>query len=506
MDELTTKKTDAKSQTSYKKGMKGIAIFGGLQIYKIALSVLTTKVSAVFLGPVGTGIYGLISSILMSVESVVCCGLGTSSVKDIAEAKARDDEESLAKTYAVLRWLLWLTAIVGTLGIIIFAPQLSRLAFGNADYAMWLRIVSVTIITNQLVSGQGAVLTGLQRYKLIANQRMIAGVLGAVISIVLYWTMGINGIVPVILLTSFVNFAVSYIMVRKAKIRAYRIGIVGAIKQGGPMFRMGISIGLSYTLTHLAGFAIRAFIADMSDVATVGLFTASFSLINTYVGLVFSSIESDFYPRLTASCGNRDEYRVTMLNEIELLIFLLTPLIAIMITFAQPVLAIFYSTKFYAARTIIGWTALSMLLRVPGWAMSIGLIARGETKIYFRSQMMFLFYQLGLNMLGFWYGGLTGLGVSYSISQLLYSIQNYLIQRRRGWFVAERGIRMLMLVAVGTGFLLCLLSTFVDSWLQYAVGGLGCAAICYWSLRELNKRLPIISIIKKKILKRSTNS
>lgn len=150
------------------------------------LSVITTKVSAIFLGPVGNGIYGLISSTLVTIESVVCCGLGTSAVKDISQANAKGDVTGIASSYAVLNWLLWITGLAGTIGIIIFAPQLSKLAFGNTDYESWFRILSVTILVNQLISGQGALLTGLQQYKLIARQRIIAGVIGAVISIICY--------------------------------------------------------------------------------------------------------------------------------------------------------------------------------------------------------------------------------------------------------------------------------------------------------------------------------
>ena len=93
------------SRKTYKKGLKGIAVFGGLQVYKILLSVLTTKVSALFLGPVGSGIYGLISSTLTTVEAVVGCGLGTSAVKDISQGKAKNDEQSIASVYTVVNRL-----------------------------------------------------------------------------------------------------------------------------------------------------------------------------------------------------------------------------------------------------------------------------------------------------------------------------------------------------------------------------------------------------------------
>lgn len=489
------------SAKTYKKGLKGIAVFGGLQVYKILLSVLTTKVSAIFLGPSGSGIYGLISSTLITVESVICCGLGTSAVKDISQAKANGDADGIASSYVALNWLLWITGLVGTIGVIVFAPQLSKLAFGNTDYQSWFRILSVTILVNQLISGQGALLTGLQQYKLIARQRIIAGIIGAIVSITCYSLLGINGIIPVILLTAIINLIVSLIVIRGIRIKHCRMNLFGAIRTGGPMFKMGVSIGLSYAMSSLAGFIIRAYIANLSDVATVGLFTASFSLINTYLGLVFSSIESDYYPRLSASCANDNEYRNVMLNEMELLLLLLTPLVALLIVFAQPVLAIFYSTKFYAAKTIICWSALSMLIRVPGWAMSIGIISKGDTVLYLKSQIAFIVYQLALNILGFKYGGLTGLGISFAISQLFYSAQNYYIQKKKTGITLNHTVMAILALTIVVTFILCLMATFVSSSVQYIVGGIICTMTICFCFKELNKRLPVINYIKTKIIK-----
>lgn len=489
------------SGKTYKKGLKGIAVFGGLQVYKILLSVLTTKVSAIFLGPTGSGIYGLISSTLVTTESIISCGLGTSAVKDISQANTNRDVNGVTTIYTALNWLVWITGLIGTVGIIVFARQLSDLTFGCEDYISWFRILAVTILVNQLISGQGALLTGLQQYKLIARQRIIAGLIGASISIVCYSLFKIEGIVPVILLTSVSNLAVSLIVIRGVGIGRCRMNLSEALKIGNPMFRMGISIGLSYALTNLAGFTIRTYISNLSDVATVGLFTASFSLVNTYLGLVFSSIESDYYPRLSATCDKNEEYRSVMLHEMELLLFILTPLVALLIVFAQPVLAIFYSTKFYAAQTLICWSALSMLIRVPGWAMSIGIISRSETVVFLKSQLAFIVYQLIMNIIGFRYGGLTGLGVSFAVSQLFYTLQNYYIQKKMTSFALSNTIAIVLSVSIGITLILCLIATFADSITHYSIGSIICGGTIWYCINELNKRLPIINYIKTKVLK-----
>lgn len=485
------------TQQLYKKSFKGIAVFGGLQLYKIALSIITTKVSAIFLGPVGTGVYGLFTSILGFAESIACCGLGTSAVKEISQANSKDGED-VSTVYTVLNRLVWITGFLGSLLVFLFAKQLCNIAFGNSEYINWLRILSITVLLNQLQSGQGALLTGLQRYRLIAKQRMLNGFLSAVLSIGCYSCFGIDGIIPVILLTSFINLVVSCVIVRSLNIRTISMRWIDILNNGAPMFKMGVSIGLSYALTTLAGFALRAYIAQLSDVATVGLFTASYSLINTYLGLVFSSIESDYYPRLSACLHSGEEYRKTMLSEIELLMLLLTPLVLILIIFSQPVLAIFYSSKFYAAQYIIAWSAMSMLVRVPSWAMSIGLISMGETKLYLKNQMAYIVYQLGISILGFTFGGLSGLGISFVIIEVIYCIQNYLIQRKLSELKIQSSILVQWILAIGVTLGMCLLISFGSKILHYTIGtlvSLSVASYCVW---QLNKRMEILLMLKNK--------
>ncbi len=486
------------NQNTYRKGLKGIAIFGGLQFYKILLSILTTKVSAIFLGPAGCGIYGLVSSTLTTIESFTSCGLGTSAVKDIAQAASKMDKESLVKTYTVLNKLVWITGLMGLLIVSVFAEFWSQLAFGTKEYAIWFVVLSITLLINQLTTGQGALLTGLQKYKLITKTRILVGVLSAIVVIICYSFGGVNGIIPVILGTAIINLTISYLMVRKTEIRTVKINITQTIKLGRPMFLMGISLGLSWALTNLSGYFVKIYVSHLSDVATVGLFTASFSLINTYLGLLFTSIESDYFPRLSKACKSRTEYNTTMSQEIELLMFLIIPLVGFLILFSQPVLAIFYSTKFYTAKTIICWTAFSMIFKVPSWAMSIGLVTKGKSKLYFISQVSFLIYQFVLNVLGFKFGGLTGLGISYVVSQILFSIQNYVIQSRSEGFSFSNETIIILILCIILGIPICILTTNMLGIKLYLIGGAILTIIIFFCVRGINKRTNLISVLTNK--------
>lgn len=495
----------AESKDTYKKGLKGIAIFGGLQFYKILLSILTTKVSAIFLGPAGSGIYGLISSTLTTVEAFTSCGLGTSAVKDIAQSASSNNKNAVAKTYTVLNRLAWITGLIGALIIAIFSPYWSKLAFGNKNYTVWFIILSVTLLINQLISGQGALLTGLQEYKLISRLRIITGALSAFTTILCYYFGGVQGIIPVIIGTSIIHLVISILTVKKTKIKSITIDFHETIRIGRPMFLIGISLGINWALTNLSGYCVRIYISFLSDVATVGLFTASFSLVNTYLGLVFTSIESDYFPRLSKVNERPDEYKKTMLQEIELLLFLIIPLVGAMILFSQPALAILYSTKFYAAKSIICWTAFSMIFRVPSWAMSIGIITKGNTRLYLKNQISFIAYQLILNIIGFKYGGLTGLGISYVASTIIFAFQNYIIQKKYEALILSNRIKIILITSLLFGIPFCYMATHLTGVYLYVTGIILLLSISLICLKYINGMTNISYFLKNKLYGKKHN-
>lgn len=65
------------------------------------------------------------------------------------------------------------------------------------------------------------------------------------------------------------------------------------------MMLMGFMISLSGLVTLIAAYLLRIFINRTGNVADVGLYSAGFTIINTYVGMIFTAMGTDYYPRLS---------------------------------------------------------------------------------------------------------------------------------------------------------------------------------------------------------------
>lgn len=492
------------SGNTYSKGLKGIAVFGSLQFYKILVSMITTKISAIFLGPIGVGIYGLLTSTLTTIESITSCGLGTSAIKEIANAKEEDcDSSQISRIYILLKKLSLASGIIGMIFSIAASSWLSQMAFGNDDYAWCFILLSITLIFSQLISAQGALLTGLGKLKSLYKLRVSVSTITMIISVALYYLYGLNGIVPVILLSSITYITVSSIITDKVPIKKISV----SLKKSGLLIKIllktGIALSLSYSLVAVSGYLIRIYIANVSDTGMVGLFVSSFALVNTYLGLIFSSIESDFYPRLSSSSRNYDKFKSILREELELVILMIVPLVVVLMVYSQPVLAVFYSDKFYAAKDLIVWSALSMVVKVPGWICSVGLISLGRNKNYMINQVVYTIYQLVLNVLGFKYAGLIGLGFSFFIGQAIYSLQTVSVMRKINIKFLDGGSTKLMALLMSGALISAILVTMLSGVIQYIVGTIMILVILPICYHQLDNRIHIAKLINNKFHNRS---
>ena len=202
--------------------MKATSLFGGVQVFQIIIQVIRSKFIAVLLGPSGMGIVGLLSSTLGLIAGLTNFGIGTSAVKNIAEANSTGDETRIAKVVVVMRRLVWVTGLLGTIIAIILSPWLSLLTFGNKSYSVAFIWISFTLLINQLCSGQLVLLQGMRKLQYLAKADFLGSVLGLCISIPLYYELGIDGIVPVIIITSICTMLLSLYFSRKIIYSSHR--------------------------------------------------------------------------------------------------------------------------------------------------------------------------------------------------------------------------------------------------------------------------------------------
>ena len=139
-----------KGKSNYKSIAKGNALFGGVQLYNILISIFRSKLVAVILGPDGMGIMGLLNSSIDLVKSATNFGLQTSAVRDISLANNTNDIKKIEHVNAIVSKIVWFTGFLGLFTCFIFAKYLSIWSFGNEEYTNILRILSIVLLISAL--------------------------------------------------------------------------------------------------------------------------------------------------------------------------------------------------------------------------------------------------------------------------------------------------------------------------------------------------------------------
>ena len=175
------------TKNPYQQILKATSLFGGVQLINIIISIIRSKVIALFIGPLGMGISGLLNSTLNIINEVVKMGLDTAAVKEIAFSDANEQNHKLSTIIIVLKRIAWVIGILGFLLMLLFSNLFSRLAFCNTDYTFAFAWISIALLLKQLTMAQLTVLQGLRKLKLLANANIFGSILGLVITVPIYY-------------------------------------------------------------------------------------------------------------------------------------------------------------------------------------------------------------------------------------------------------------------------------------------------------------------------------
>ena len=208
---------------SYGQILKSSALVGGSQVLNIAIGIGRTKAMAMFLGPAGFGLAGLYNSIVDLTQNIAGMGVNSSGVRQIAEAVGSDDSERTRVTIAVLRRTSVVLGLLGSLLLLVFSRQVSKLTFGTDRHAVGVAVLSIAVFCKLVSGGQGALIQGMRRIGDLAKMNVLGALLGAVIGVSLVYFFRENGIVPYLVAIAGMSVVMSWWYSRKVEIKTYRV-------------------------------------------------------------------------------------------------------------------------------------------------------------------------------------------------------------------------------------------------------------------------------------------
>ncbi|MFA5229282.1 MAG: oligosaccharide flippase family protein, partial [Candidatus Paceibacterota bacterium] len=271
---------------------------------------------------------------------------------------------------------------------------------------------------------------------------------------------------------------------KKVKVKSVKVTKDITIKEGKGMLVMGFAISLSGLTTVASAYLLRIYISRTGNVADVGLYTAGFTIIGTYVGMIFTAMGTDYYPRLAAVAHDNELSKQSMNQQAEIALLILAPILIAFLVFINWAVILLYSTQFVAVTGMVYWAALGMFFKAGSWAVAFVFLAKGASRLFFWNEFIGNGYTLLFNILGYHFYGLTGLGFSFLITYIIYLIQVYVIAKMKYDFSFEKSFLVLFFIQFALALISFVAVKFLDQPYPYIVGVILIIISSWYSLNE----------------------
>jgi len=435
-----------KNNSSYNQILKSTTIFGGSQVFIILVGIIRTKVIAILLGTAGVGFIGVYQSIIDMMRSGYGLGMDTAGVKEIAEKKANADDTIFNKTIARFnKWFKW-TAVLGFLSCIIFCYPISIWVFGDDEHALLVAALSICISLAILTTGRSTILQGMRRIPELAKSTMLGSLFGLIFTLPVYFIWGLDGIIPAFIISGIISFLCVEYYYRKQSLKKVTISDREAFREGLSTLKLGIYIVLAGVISTVSMFLIRTFIIREDSINTAGLFQSAWVITNIYLGLILRSMGTDFFPRLSAICEEKDKVKQLINEQSYIVLIIATPLIIGMLIFSDLALSILYSGTFTGANTLLCWQLAGTFFKILSWPIAFIMLARNKGFIFFITEVVFYIVYIVSSYLLYPYYGLEAAGIGYLIAYIVYLILVFIVGQKLSQFMWEKRIIQMTLV------------------------------------------------------------
>ena len=456
---------------SYRHILKYTGIFGGVQGLNIGLSLVRTKLIALILGPSGMGLISLFNSTVSFVSQATNFGVAFSAVREVSELYDRGDRQALAHIVKVVRGWSVLTALLGMLVCVAIGPFLSNTTFAWGNHSHHFMLLAPAVGMIAITGGETAILKGMRSLGALAWIQVMAVVAALVISVPVYYFFGEAGIVPVIVLMALVTMLLT---VR----HSYRLmplsltGAKGILGEGMDMVKLGVAFTLAAVIGSASEMLIRAYLNVTGNPDMLGLYNAGYMLTITYAGMVFSAVETDYYPRLSAVQHDIRATNDTVNRQMEVSLLLLSPMLAALIVVLPVLIPLMFSDAFLPVVSMAQAAVLAMYFKVMTLPVAYITLARGYSLSYLFLETCYFVVFVLLFVVCYDRWGLLGTGIALTLAYLFeYVLVNGYAYKKYGYRFSATVSRYAM-VQTGIGLLVYLVTLSADGILYWGAGSL----------------------------------
>ncbi|MCC8114599.1 MAG: hypothetical protein LIP03_11555 [Bacteroidales bacterium] len=395
------------SQTT-KKVLKVMTLFGGVQAVGIVCSLVKAKLIAIWIGPIGVGLFGIFNSVLDMLSQATQLNFRQSAVRDVAAASGTE----VPRVAGAVRWWAKRLGVFGAVVMLVLSPLWSLISFGHCDYWWAFASLSVAMAAMSLSAGEQVLLQGTGLLRTLGKVSIWGVVLATVLIIPLFYFLRVRSIVPAIVATSIASL-VAFMLV--SPVKSAKLPRRESVAIGKGFLRLGLFMTVASLASTGASYAFLSYLNVTASTGITGLYQAGYTLVVKYVGLIFTALAMEYYPRLAQLNSRPGAAALVVSHQITLLMWVMVSVIVGFVVLDQFIIRLLYSEEFMQCLPLVTIGIGGTVFRAVSYCMAYVIIARGDGVIYVVTEIASAAIGLALNILCYRLWGLMGLGISYVV-------------------------------------------------------------------------------------------
>ena len=406
------------SDGSYQHVLKYTGLFGGVQGLTILIGLVRNKAMAVLLGAAGMGFNALMMSVQTFAAQATNLGLSFGAVPKLSEVYEQNNHSQLDYYVQVIRLWSLIAAVLGLLFCVVASGVVDNLTFTWGNHTLHYAMLGLSVAMMAIAGGETAVLKATRRMGSLARVQ-IYGAIGAVmLSVPLYYYRGQSGVVPAIVLIAALNTLLTLIY----SYRCYPFKIQFCkqhLRDGFSMIRLGVSFVLAAAIGSGAEMAIRAFLNVEGSMDDVGFYNAAYMITITYAGMVFSAMETDYFPRLSAVHKDIEATNDTVNKQMEVSLLLLSPMLVALLMMLPVLIPMLFRSDFLPVVAMAQVAVLAMYFKVQTMPVAYITLARSRSLSFLLLESTYFVALVVAIVVGYRWWGIWGTGVAIVVAHVL---------------------------------------------------------------------------------------
>lgn len=494
-----------RGRASYSHVLKYTGLFGGVQGLIILIGLVRNKAMALLLGASGMGFSALMTSMQTFASQCTNLGISFGAVPRLSGYYEQDNQYRLEYYVMVIRLWSVMAAVLGLMFCLVASSFVNYWSFTWGNHTLHYAMLGFSVAMMAFTGGETAILKATRHLGSLARIQIYTAIFSVVFSLPLYFIWGQSGIVPSILLIALATMVAT--MMYSYRFYPFRLSFRRSLfSEGAGMIRLGLAFVVAAAVGSASEMIIRSFLNVEGELVDVGLYNVGYMITITYAGMVFSSMESDYFPRLSAVSGDIPATNETANKQMEVSLLLLSPLLVGMLMFLPLLVPLLFSSEFQPIVGMAQVSVLAMFFKVLTMPVAYITLARGRSMAFLFLETSYYIVLVVAIVLGYRSWGIYGAGVAIVIAH----IAEYVLTTGYAyWKYDYRCTRQIGQYAICQGLLACMayvVSLVCDGWGYWTIEMILAIVSFTYSVRVLRKKTRLWEALMRKVQKRKSSS